>query len=42
MATQARKTRAEETAEQVADVVGTGRKLKLPSVDFSAPDCPKT
>jgi len=42
MAKQARKTRAEETAAQVADVVGAERKLKLPSVDFSDPDCPKT
>ncbi|WP_274600210.1 hypothetical protein [Thiocystis violacea] len=42
MAKQARKTRAEETAELVTDAVGAGRKLKLPSVDFSDPDCPKT
>ncbi|WP_276611732.1 hypothetical protein [Thiorhodococcus mannitoliphagus] len=42
MAKQARKTRAEETAELDADVVGAGRKLKLPSVDFSDPACPTT
>ncbi|MGE5153147.1 MAG: DUF1156 domain-containing protein [Bdellovibrio bacteriovorus] len=36
------KTKAEETAELVAAAVGAGRKVKLPTVDFSDPDRPKT
>lgn len=37
-----KKTKAEETAELVAAAVGAGRKVKLPTVDFSDPDRPKT
>ncbi len=37
-----KQTRAQDTAERVAAAVGAGRKLILPSVDFSDPNRPKT
>lgn len=42
MAKQPKQTKAQETAALVAAAVGAGRKLVLPSVDFSDPNRPKT